>query len=1153
MVLNFILLEGTIFIGYSKNMSDYKLYMSNRLDSFVREYAHVLRSDSLFGEKIYIIVQNKSIGEWLKLEVARQWGVSANLNIILPENAVRFFIRSFETGRELLTSPAGDGERAVLFMDNLKIIIYKKLEELLHTDRKDMDFSLSLYRSLEKYVKGLSSEESDFEAINSLRLYQLSDSIAGLFYYYGMNCQKLTACWEKGNTFFPADADESIRNHEQWQMALWNELFQKDSPYIHLSSILSSIIEREGVYDGKPARVVLFGSTFMGDSSLRFFNHLSRYIPVDHFILSPCCKFEDYHMPLLKNWGSLFEGFVDLMKGFSSDNKMENHSEFIDDRETSLLCEIRNRLLNDTVQEDKVFISADDSSLRIVSTRGKWREVEALKNRILKLLDDDPTLNLTDIGVLAPDINEYSHFIEALFPASDNKNIPYNIIDLSGNDDSPFINAFTGLLNLAGSRFTRKELFSLFSNRCFAEKNRISSGEYDRWLELCDGVNIKWAVDELHKKELHLHGGRYNSWESGFDRILEGISLSEDEDPLSAPYELFNESSNISAGKLMHIIRSLHMDINSLEGVKLQLEEWILIWESIMETYLKPSEAHIADSRDRLRLKGCFRDILNMVNELNNLKDLNNRLFDFFMFKSLISEFINKSGGSRGRYLTQGISCASLKPLRAVPFRVIMVLGMNEEVFPAVEDPLSFDLKETPHVKEIIAIDLSRRTSDKYSFLEVFLSAQEKVYLFYTGRNNVDNEALQPSPLISEFFEYLDANFSCEREGAFSLSITEEEKLQPFDKEYFEKDSPLFSYSERDFRLAEIYYSRKKSDNRTTDFDDLPLNTEDSQIEITMADLLKFLKNPVKYFFNNRCRIFMDEFKLLEEDFYENIELDRFEKYSFFEKLVLSGDSDDLSLQPIEDLVDNFCRMQSLRGEIIDSELSIPDRDRITDTTRKIVHNIQSDNLLSSKPEPVTFTFGDSLNLDKAILKSPLIEVSDKVKVKIVGSLPPLYRYGDGTISHIDYTGSSKPAEGHWMLPFIMSKLLPVEIVRDKGLKAMLVSPEEIHSIQLPPVDDKGLKKLVCSFVHNMKKPIPLYREVAQSLKGDKEDLRKRFLESWIDEEGKEARGYSEFKSCPYRIKAYTGLPEVDESTLLQMFESSYMEIHEILNAGKGK
>ncbi|MBI9100616.1 MAG: exodeoxyribonuclease V subunit gamma, partial [Spirochaetaceae bacterium] len=660
-------------------MSDYKLYMSNHLNSFIGEYSSLLQSRSLFDDKLYIVVQNKSIGEWLKLELASHCGISANLNIILPENAVRLFVRFFESGRNLLASSNREGERAVLFMDNLKIIIYKKLEELLHTERRDVDFQASQYKSLEKYVKGLSSEESDYEAINSLRLYQLSDSIAGLFYYYGMNCRKLTANWEKGIPFFPSQDDQSIRTHELWQMALWNELFKENSPYVHLSSILTSIIESHDVYDGDPARIVLFGSAFMGDSSLRFFNHLSNYITVDHFILSPSFPTESYKMPLLKNWGSLFEGFNHLIKSFSTtDSGTQLNRGFVENSRGTVLGEIQNRLLNDSLHSEPFIVSHSDESLKIISTSSKWREVEALKNRILKLLDEDSSLKLTDIGVLAPDINEYSHFIEAVFPAEDNTDLPYNIIDLKGDEDSPFISGFTDLLNLAGARFTRKEMFSLFANRCFAEKNGISSATYDTWLELCDRVNIKWSIDEEHKKELHLHGDRYNSWESGFDRILEGIALSEEEDPLSAPYELFNESANNSAGKLIHVVRSLHLDINSLTGAKLQLEEWILIWESIMETYLKPSENHSSDTSDRLRLKGCFRDILNMVNDLNNLRDLKNRSFDFFMFKSLMTEFINKSGGSRGRYLTQGISCSSLKPLRAVPFKFIMVMGMNE-------------------------------------------------------------------------------------------------------------------------------------------------------------------------------------------------------------------------------------------------------------------------------------------------------------------------------------------------------------------------------------------------------------------------------------------------------------------------------------------
>lgn len=1119
------------------------------MNLFIKKYGHILRSDSLFSEKVYLIVQNKSIGEWLKLEIARQYGISANLNIILPENAVRFFIGSFKVGRELLTSPEGDGERAVLFMDNLKIIIYKKLEELLHTERRDLDFSKSIYFGLEKYVKGLSAGESDYAVINSLRLYQLSDSIAGLFYYYGMNCQKLTAAWERNIPFFPADADESIRNHEKWQMALWNELFRKDSPYVHLSSILSSIIERDDSYDGDPARVVLFGSAFMGDSSLRFFNHLSHFIPVDHFILSPSTSAGTYEMSLLKNWGSLFEGFNNLMNSFSSSNNL--HSDFVHNDQKTVLGEIQNRLLNNSVSSEPYIVSENDCSLKIISTTGKWREVEALKNRTLKLLDENPDLNLTDIGVLAPDINEYAHFIEAVFPSTDTRDLPYNIIDLKGDEDSPFISAFTGLLNLAGARFTRKELFSLFSNRCFAEKNNITSGEYDTWLELCDRVNIKWSVDEDHKEELHLYGDRYNSWESGFDRILEGIALSEEEDPLSAPYELFNESSNVSAGKMIHIIRSLHMDINSLPGVKLQLEEWILIWESIMETYLKPSEVHNSDSHDRIRLKGCFRDILNMVNDLGNLKDMDNRLFDFFMFKSLLSEFINKSGGSRGRYLTQGISCASLKPLRAVPFKVIMVLGMNEEVFPAIEDPLSFDLKETTYVKDIISIDLSRRTSDKYSFLEVFLSAGEKVYLYYTGRNNIDNEALQPSPLITELSEYLDKNFVCEDGSSYGKRIIEEEKLQPFDQAYFRGDSKLYSYNERDFKLAQLYYKSEKGGLRSKDFEPVSLEMEDSQLEITLGDLLKFLKNPVKYFFNRSCGIFMNELELREEDFNENIELDRFEKYSFFEDLVLNEQNAVNPEHSIEDLVDSFCAAQSRKGEIINSELSIPDRDRITDTSRQIVESMRGDTLLVSKPDPVTYTFGDTPDMDKGILRSPLISLPGGLQVKIVGSLPPLYLYPDRTVAYIDYTGSAKPSTGHWILPFLVNQVLPVDIVRDRGVKAVLVTPKEVHSAQFPVGEEENFKKLVGSFVSNLEKPIPLYREIAQLLKGDKENLKKRFLENWIEEDSKDQRGYSEFKSCPYRSKVYRGTPVVDETLLLQMFESTYLEIHGIVNEGK--
>ncbi|MBI9098681.1 MAG: exodeoxyribonuclease V subunit gamma, partial [Spirochaetaceae bacterium] len=461
---------------------------------------------------------------------------------------------------------------------------------------------------------------------------------------------------------------------------------------------------------------------------------------------------------------------------------------------------------------------------------------------------------------------------------------------------------------------------------------------------------------------------------------------------------------------------------------------------------------------------------------------------------------------------------------------------------------------------EIISIDLSRRTSDKYSFLEVFLSAGEKVYFFYTGRNNIDNEVLQPSPLITELGEYLDANFKCEDGSSYYKSIVENEKLQSFDKEYFSIDSKLFSYNERDFRLAESYYINEKLSSRKIDFEPLSIEVEDSVLEITVRDLLQFLKNPVKFFFNHSCRIYMDELELREEDSNENIELDRFEKYSFFEDLVLSSHIDSETIQSIDEKVEEFCLLQSRRGEMIDSELSIPDADRLSDVARQIVDNIKSHTLLSSRPQPVSFTFGDAQDLKKSILKSPKIKLPGSVEVKIVGSLPPLYFYPDRTVSYIDYTGSSKPSSRNWILPFLMSRLLPSEIVGEKGIQALLVSPKDVHSVQFPVGEETGLSNMIGSYVGNLEKPLPLYPEIAELLNDKKnpgkewksEDFTALFYNKWMEKGESENFGYSEFKECSYRAKVYKGLPDFNRDQMKDLFESVYREIFMALNEGGG-
>ena len=55
--------------------------------------------------------------------------------------------------------------------------------------------------------------------------------------------------------------------------------------------------------------------------------------------------------------------------------------------------------------------------------------MEGARNAVLSLLAEDGTLRLTDIALMAPDINEFAPFIEALFGEED-RALPYNFIDL---------------------------------------------------------------------------------------------------------------------------------------------------------------------------------------------------------------------------------------------------------------------------------------------------------------------------------------------------------------------------------------------------------------------------------------------------------------------------------------------------------------------------------------------------------------------------------------------------------------------------------------------------------------------------------------------------------------------------------------------------
>ncbi len=811
-------------------MSGYFLYQSSSLESFPGRFPELFLQETPLDPPVYTVVQNTGLGEWLVRYLAQLRTAVMGPRILMPEQALRKFAERYPTAKRILAIDDSPKRRGLLFMDGMKLTVFKALSEVL----RDSD---PVFAPLRQYL-------GDTRDGIGERLWQLADALAGIFYHYGMNCLPLVESWEQDRAYSGILSTDELS--EAWQRRLWQRIFHKDAPYTHLSRVLSEIMDSgescKPPASNPPARILLFGSMFLGETGLRFFRYLAGDFDVHHFLLTPSRAFcnvpgtglgelfeqSGVTQPFLRDNGRLSAGFADLLPKLDTgpaDEHWANPGE-----PGTLLHRLRGSFIDDAALKGPV---TDDGSLAIHNVTGSRREVEILKDRILEALRNDDTLAPTQIGVLAPDISRFAPYIETVFPS----HLTFNITDLPTRSEAPYPSAFRLLAELPGSRFGRGTLIRLFSNPCFSPTGR-DSGLAAEWRLIVENLHIRWGVDSEHRLAEGAADGRTGSWETAFERLLAGYYFEEGDDTGILPAFLSGDGDADNAGKLMFVIRALDDELRDLNSRERSLKDWTLLWESIAGRWLKPRREGIEsedDERDRLRIKGAIRDLMALSEDVGELADFKDGTIPWTVFSSLLDEMTNPTGGRRGRYLARGITCASLKPMRAIPFRRIYILGMDEGAWPGREYLTGFDLRD----RVPKSIDLSRESVDRFAFLEILFSASDHVSFFYTGRDPERGDPLSPAVPLAELCEHL---------GEGAEILTRRHPLNPFDPRALTGEGPLATSSPQALALAESLYRglAKPSDYIN------PLPQKEAVESIDWRDLVRFLRNPVEHFYLRR-------------------------------------------------------------------------------------------------------------------------------------------------------------------------------------------------------------------------------------------------------------------------------------------------------------
>jgi exodeoxyribonuclease V gamma subunit len=844
-------------------------------------------------EEEIILVQSNGVAEWLKIALAEELGVCAATRVALP---ARFL---WEAYRGML-GPERVPKRSPFDKDALTWRLMRLLPELLGKEQ---------FAPLRHFLS-----DGDPE-----RRLQLAERLADLYDQYQVYRADWLTDWAQGTDQLrrPGGDPISLAPDQCWQAQLWREVHESLPPERRWSGratihqqFMAAVDEDRLPAQRLPRRVVLFGMSTLPYQTIEAMAGLSRHTQVLLAVPNPCQFYwgdiiegrelltaayrrqqsrkgsnlaevpvEELHAhshPLLASWGRQGRDFVRMLDEFDGGQGARFGNMRVDlfneGDDGSLLSQVQAavRDLLPLGEHPRLPPAPDDRSIEFHIAHSAQREVEVLHDQLLSWFARDSGLRPRDVVVMVPDIDTFSAAVHAVFDQhrrSDPRYIPFEIGDTKDRSVNPLLVAMEWLLRLPQQRCRQSEVRDLLDVPALAARFGLDEDDLPtlgRWIE---GASVRWGLDQQHRAGLGLgSAGEQNSWLFGIRRMLLGYATGAG--PSFGDIEPYAEVGGLDA---------------ALAGALAELVESLLAWREQLDAVLTPAQwgerARALTSRFFRARDDEDRMMLNQLEEALQcwLEVCENALFDEavplgVMREAWLSELDQPALSHQ--FVSGGVTFCTLMPMRAVPFKVVCLLGMNDGDFPRRGHQSDFDLLALPGMAR--PGDRSRRDDDRYLMLEALLAAREKLYVSWVGRNVRDNTEQPASVLVSQLRDYLKAGWDLDLDQRTTVHA-----LQPFSRRYFERGG-LLTYA-GEWRSAHRAFDA--GEEAVAGDDALPPYELDPEYRLKLGELVSFLRQPARYFFRRRLGVDFGSKEVVGED-EEPFSLDALERF-FLEDALL--------------------------------------------------------------------------------------------------------------------------------------------------------------------------------------------------------------------------------------------------------------------------
>jgi exodeoxyribonuclease V gamma subunit len=654
-----------------------------------------------------------------------------------------------------------------------------------------------------------------------LRRFPTVRHLADLYDHYAVHRPDLVLGWAKG-------AGTS------WQAELWRLLrahIGVPSPAERFEAAASRLATGPDLLDEVPPRLSVFGLTRLPASHLRVLKAISVQRDVHLFLLHPSGALWDKvaanpSLPgtlrraddstaglpantLLRSWG---RDAREMQLVLAAQGVTGHEHLPLADQPSTLLGHLQSGIRADREPPGpprpgspdlRPLLAPDDNSLSIHACHGRGRQVEIVRDAVLHLLAEDPTLQPRDVIVMCPDIEPFVPLVQAAFGVSSGltalgapahpgaaedgeeragpPQLRARLADRSVRQTNPLLSVADALLDLAGGRVTASQVLDLASRDPVSRRfgfDEEDLAQVERWLA---GSGIRWGLDAEHRAPWRLQGLGANTWRAGLDRLLLGVAMAEDESRLFAgvlPFDDVPGSSVEVIGRLAELVARLRAALDSLAHPQ-SVESWVraLVTGTEQLALAAPADAWQQDQLHRA-LEEVAQETLTCGGTGSRV------VLDLAEARALLAERL-RGRPTRANFRTGDLTICTMVPMRSVPHRVVCLLGLDDGVFPRHPERDGDDLLlEDPFVG-----DRDPPGEDRQLLLDALLAAKDHLVITFQGRDPRTNQERAPAVPVAELLDVVDRTVRTSEPGVRARDLVVlEHPLQSFDPRNFSAD-----------------------------------------------------------------------------------------------------------------------------------------------------------------------------------------------------------------------------------------------------------------------------------------------------------------------------------------------------------------------------